>query len=90
MFIKVLQMKKDFVREQQIIKIFDNCQFHDQIINRFECFCRAASYETAKNYKSSTENFKIEGNFKIVSLTISNKFQTLVRLTLLFLIRILN
>ena len=30
--------KNYFVREQQIIKTFESCQFHDRIIDGFECF----------------------------------------------------
>ena len=40
-------------------------------------FFRAGNYKTsAKNYKSST------GNFKIMLLTVSNKFQTIVSVIL--------
>lgn len=45
------------------MKTFESCQFHDGIIDEFNCFCRAT------NYKTLAENFKIKSlpcqiNFK--------------------------
>ena len=71
-----------FVCEHKIIKTFQNCQFHDWIIlNGFKCFCWERNYKKSTgDYKSTVGNFRAVGNFKIMSLTTSSKFQPMVSL----------
>ena len=54
-------------------------KFHDRTTDEFECFCRARDYKIlAGNYKSFAGNSKTTGEFKIMLLVTSNKFQTVV------------
>ena len=63
------QMKDISAENSKLSKIFQTFQFHDRKTVRFKCFCRARNYKRlAGNYKTSL------GNFKVMSLTISNKF----------------
>ena len=44
-FSEIFQNEKYFVREQQIIKTFDSCQFLDQIINGLKYLYKAKYYK---------------------------------------------
>ena len=58
---------KFFLREQKITKTFENCQFHDCVIDVSICFWRARNYKrSAGNDKSVVRNFKIGGHVKIM------------------------
>ena len=58
---------KYFLREQKIIKTFENCQFHDWVLDRSICFQRARNYKRlAGNNISPVRNFKTGGHVKIM------------------------
>ena len=53
----IFQIKKKLVVEKQISKTFESCQFHDRIIDVFECYI-------ARIYKTSTGNYISCGKFQ--------------------------
>ena len=55
MFIGISQMKHSLCENKKIVKIFESCQFHHQIIDRFEFFYIAMNYNNKK--------FQNSGNF---------------------------
>ena len=63
MFIKVFQIKRDFVGEPQITKILDNYQFYDRII-------------TWNSEKLQIINGKIQNSGKFQNSTINDIKQT--------------